>query len=147
MASEENSIEREGRFDPAFCRKVCWAAAIACLALTLCTVAILAAFSPSQCAGWMIQQREGGSYPVWPFVAIAGLWSVVLSYHAVNWQRAAQRIAEHLRWGEQTFPTGHDHFRAMCAALIDFNVLFVMIAIGSVAMVAMPLLIMALNCY
>jgi hypothetical protein len=128
VAAQENPVEKSGRFDPQFCQRVFWVGAIICLALTLCAGILFVTFNPSKCPGWTYPRypgRDETPVPIWPAIAITGLWTLVVSYHAITWKRFARRVLDEMKWGERTFgaetqSNGFFHLtqlRAMSAAL------------------------------
>jgi hypothetical protein len=155
IAPQDSRIRMNGRFDPEFCGRVCRAAATVCLALIFGTAIFVITAQSSKCPGWWIPGTGAPSTSVLGLLAITGSWGLVVTYYAVTWKRFAQRVIDRIQWSEQTFVSGTrpswysdwSQFNAMCAASLDFNILFVVVMIVSVLIVAVPLLMIATNCF
>jgi hypothetical protein len=156
MDSDGNRVKATGSFDPVYCGRVARIAAIACVALTLCTAVLLATLQSSKCPGWMIPNGDGTfAPPLWMMLIISGIAALVAAYYAVTWKRFAKRIADQIQHGQATFVRGTEptwygnwpQFNAMCATQLDFNSLFVGVMVFWTLFVAGPLILMAVKCY
>jgi hypothetical protein len=86
-ATVTTSNNGRGRFDPQFCQRVVLVGAIICLAPTLCAGILFATSNPSKCPDWTYPGVDGKLVAIWPAIVLTGLWTLVVSYHAITWKR------------------------------------------------------------
>jgi hypothetical protein len=155
MGSPEMSIERHKNFDPQFCGTFFKIAAVICIIFVLCTALLLTTANSSTCPGWWMPTSHGESESAWIPFAMTGLWTLNVSYHAITWQRFAQRVVDRIQSGERTFIKGtkpswygdRDQFQAFCASSINFNWLFSVGLFLSILIAASPLIEIAIRCF
>jgi hypothetical protein len=136
-----------------FCGRVAHIAAICCAGIILFELVFLLTVQSTKCPGWDIATKNGTSTSIWSFWFMFALWTVNIVYHAVTWQRQAEKLRQQIEWGLRTYVPGKspnhyfsEQFKAKCAADNNYNFVIVAVHVGSVFFVLIPLLIMASSC-
>ena len=154
MTFKDSSATENKYFDERSCGKVVRIGAVACAAVLAGEVVSLVLVDPSHshCAGWQIPgKNDGGS--IWGLVGAVGLWAGWIGFLAIKWDWAARRFVERLERDERLAESDTTNFRVhrararvYYAHMIDFGGLLIVIMAGSVAICALPLLIVIISC-
>ena len=143
-------------FDPLFCRRVARITAAVCVLLVIGSFVLIAGIDPAhpRCPGWYLESKDGASTSIWMIVGLQILWAGWMAYVATHWEWFSSRTIERLETSLRSLlhnrsasdDARQERYEAQIAMMLDFNILFVIVGLGSTVFCSAPLLVVAFKC-